>query len=83
MTASGFKQNEEYEGCVWNLSVKRARTAIRKAPMVYFNVILVDGGDGQYVLVNKALALRAIADIDDDATTTARLRLTDGAIFFN
>ncbi len=80
---SGFKQNEEYSGCIWNLSVKRARAAIRKASHVYMNVILVDGGDGQYVLVTKAIALREIAKFADDETTTARLRLGDGAVFFN
>lgn len=82
MSGSTFKQNEVYEGTTWNLEVCRARAAIRKAPAVYFNVILIAEGDGQYVEVPKALALRAIADMEDGLTTTARV-LADGRVFFN
>lgn len=79
---STFKQNEVYEGTTWNLEVRRARTAIRKAPAVFFNVILVDEGDGQYIEMPKALALRAIDGMPNGTTTTARV-LKDGRVFFN
>lgn len=79
---SEFKQNEMYQGTMWNLEVRKARAAIRKAPAVYFNVILEPEGDGDYVEVTKAVALRALANKENGTTTSARV-LSDGRVFFN